>query len=198
VLLDVLLEEHDPGLDGTDEVAQEADRVTDDLADRRCRTREHVEQQILQLPNRVDDGLGEVDRLVDEALVLLLERDDPLVELLARGGVLLGEGVDQLVLLGVNIRLKRIELGGHLRLGGLADLLEILRQALDVGLDLGATLLDPGLRLLQFAADEVRDLADDASHQAQVDVLALLVELVHRGRQRSELVAKPAAFAADA
>ena len=59
-----------PAFTAGDQVAEEADRVGDDLPTGRGCLGEDPEQQVLQLDDGLDDALDRVLRLVDEALVL--------------------------------------------------------------------------------------------------------------------------------
>ncbi len=99
----------------------------DDVPDHVGHPRERVHQHRRQLANRVDDGLDCADRLVDESLVLGLQLLDPLVETLAGLDILRSQGVDDGVLLGVDVVFQLLELVGDL-LGRLrANLLQARR-----------------------------------------------------------------------
>ena len=78
-----------------------------------------------ELADGVDDGLDRADGLVDQALVLRLQRLDPVVEALARLDVLGGERVDQRLLLGVDVALQLGELVADLLRRLRADLLQV-------------------------------------------------------------------------
>ena len=104
----------DAGLDGVDEVAEEADRVLDDLADRAGRPGEDAEQHVLELEDRLDRAADGVLGLVPQALVLLLHRLDLLVDGLACLDVLRGEVVGEGVLLAVDVALELVELRAEL------------------------------------------------------------------------------------
>ena len=80
-----------PPLTPSIEVAEEADRVLDDLADDARGLHEDVAEHGGELADRVDDGLDGADRLVDEPLVLGLQLLDAVVEALACLDVLGGE-----------------------------------------------------------------------------------------------------------
>ena len=103
-------EVQDAALHRVDEVAEEADRVLDDLADRPGRPGQDAEQHVLELedrPDRADDGvLG----LVPQALVGRLQLLDLLVDRVAGLGVAGGEVVDEGVLLVVDVGLELVEL----------------------------------------------------------------------------------------
>ena len=116
-----------PPFTPVDQVAEEADRSLDDVAHHTGHPGEHVHQHRRELANRVDDGLDCADRLVDQALVLGLQFLDALVETLAGFDVLRSQGVDDGLLLGVDVVLQLLELVGDL-LGRLrANLLQARR-----------------------------------------------------------------------
>src|SRR5262249_22693731 len=103
VVDDVVLELEDAAFHAGDQVAEEADRVLDDLADDSGNAGKYVPEHRGELADRVDDTLDRADGLVDQALVLGLQRLDPLVETLAALDVLRGEGVDHRLLLGIDL-----------------------------------------------------------------------------------------------
>ena len=106
--------------------------------------RQDVQQHVLELQDRLDDPDDGVDRLRDEAAVGGLQLVDARVERVARLHVLLGERVDERVLLVVDVAARAGRTGSSsLLLGVLADLLQVGGQLGDVVADLGAALGDP-------------------------------------------------------
>ena len=100
---DVVLELEDAALHACDQVVQKPHRVLDDLAHYPHGSGEHAREHRDELADGVDDRLDGADGLIDEALVLGLQRLDPLIQSLARLDVLGGQSVDHRVLLGVDV-----------------------------------------------------------------------------------------------
>src|SRR3954467_14561285 len=188
---DVADEAVEARLDAVDQLAEEADRVLDDVADDIRGLGQDRHQHVLELDDRLDHPADRVDRLVDQAAVGGLHLVDAGVERVARVYVLLGERVDELVLLGVDVRRQLVELRLELGLGVLADVLEVLRERGDVLVDLGLALGDAGAGGGELAADEVGDLADHAVHVGEVLLAAVGVELVDLAREAHQLVLQP-------
>jgi hypothetical protein len=95
MIKDVVLELEDATLDPGDQVAEEADRILDDLPDDPCRSSEHVLEHRDQLADRIDHRFDRTDCLVNKTLVLGLQLLDPVVQALACLDILRGQRVNQ-------------------------------------------------------------------------------------------------------
>lgn len=183
VVGDVRDEEVQARADRFHEVAEEPDRVLDDLHDRGGGLGEDAQEQVLQLVDRFDGADDGVLRLVDQALVGLLELFDLLVDLVERGGVFLGEVLDQLFRFLVDGGFQVVELAREVLRRFLTELLQVGGESVHLRLQLRAALGDAGLRLAEFGADDVGHLGDDRLHLRDVELAGLLVEVVRGFRQ---------------
>ncbi len=138
VLLDVGGEQVEAVAHVADHVAQEADRVLDDLGDCGGCLGEDAHQGVGQFDDRLDHADHRVLDAVPQALVRLLESGDLLIDRVQRLGVLLRQVLDQLLGFLVHLGFQVDELPGEVLRRLLAEPAQVRREFLDLGLEFGA------------------------------------------------------------